>query len=101
MASPLIIFTYEFLKNPDCLKVDVKGIEYIDNETIKAQVNVYYCSIIPLKNFKLLMGENEIIFDEVSQGNTTQTVVLKIHVNEVKRVEFKVAGIYGFSIYFR
>jgi len=101
IASPLIIFTYEFLQNPDCLKVDVKSVEYVNNETIKAQVNVFYCSIIPLKDFKLVIGEDEIIFDEISRGNTTKTITLKVYDNEVKGIEFKVAGIYGFKLHYR
>lgn len=101
IASPLIIFTYEFLQNSDCLKVDVKSVEYVNNETIKAQVNVFYCSIIPLKDFKLVIGEDEIIFDEISRGNTTKTITLKVYDNEVKGIEFKVAGIYGFKLHYR
>lgn len=101
VAYPLAVFVQEFLQNPECLKIDVENIENINDTLVKAQVNVHYCSTISLRDLKLVIGETEIMFDAVSRGTSSKIVTLKVNNNEVKSIEFKVAGIYGFRLYFR
>ncbi|MEM1639615.1 MAG: hypothetical protein QXJ69_06060 [Desulfurococcaceae archaeon] len=101
MTYPLAVFIKELLENPECLKISIENVESINNIFVKAQVSIHYCSTIPLRDLRIVIGESEISFDTVSKGTFSKLVILRVNDSDVKNIEFKVAGLYGFKLRLR
>lgn len=94
--APLVLFTYTSLKNPGCINLEVNPVEQVNVDRYRVIITVNYCSSVPLRDFKVEIGSTEMLFEEVKAGRVSGEIVLSSSDLQagVRRVEFKVAGLY-------
>lgn len=97
---PLGIFIHDVLQNPECLKFEVIEWEYVNDEMIRANIKIAYCSNIPLRDVSVSIGEREVYIGDLFRGEFTKEVLVGRTDFEagLKTMRFSVAGLYRLVI---
>lgn len=93
LAYPLIIFTNDFLKNPECIKISVESIQTLNETHERAEIKVYYCSRIVVRDIKLVVGRNTVYFDQLTTGTNSKVLIIDTRDLEFKSMEFTILSI--------
>ncbi|MEM0247241.1 MAG: hypothetical protein QXH02_03175 [Desulfurococcaceae archaeon] len=102
-VAPLVLFIHDVLENPECIGLEIRPLGQVSEDTIKAVLEVNYCSEVPLKDLKIQLSDREIGIEEVKAGKVVKEVVLSrgdLEVGIVK-VEFKIGGLYRVVLEYR
>lgn len=93
IAYPLVIFTNDFLSNPECLKIRIESIQVLNETHERAEVKVYYCSSADVKDVKLVAGRNIVYFDRLSTGVNSKVLIIDIRDLEFESIEFTILNL--------
>lgn len=93
MAYPLIIFTNDFLRNPECIKISVESIQVLNETHEKAEIRVYYCSRADIRDIELVVGRNIVYFDRLTTGINSKVLIVDIRDLEFKSIEFTILNL--------
>ncbi|MEM4528357.1 MAG: hypothetical protein QXS23_04115, partial [Desulfurococcaceae archaeon] len=98
--APLIIFVNDFIGNPECLSIHSEEIEQIDEDQYRVITRINYCSSISLKELRLVIGNKEIVLNNLVKGVTEKEITLTRNDLEigVRRVEVNILGIYKLTL---
>ncbi|MEM1628504.1 MAG: hypothetical protein QW551_04415 [Desulfurococcaceae archaeon] len=100
LIAPLIIFINDFIGNPGCLSIHSEEIEQINEDQYRVVTRINYCSSISLKELRLVIGNKEIVLNNLVKGVTEKEITLTRNDLEigVRRVEVNILGIYKLTL---
>ena len=102
VASPLVVFLLEAVSDPQgILRIHVAGMALDESGVLMVELVLEYKGSVPLKDFTLeVLGEKVLVGDVVRGNYTVKVRVPELHdpVDASVKAEFKLAGLYSFSI---
>lgn len=96
ITAPFAIFIYQIANKPNCISINVENVIPLDDNRISAKVTLQYALDIPLSRVRIVVGDTEIIFENVVKGAVSKDVVLTLSDIQqgIREEEIVIAGLF-------
>lgn len=100
IASPFAIFIYQLMSNPKCIEVAIEDIKPLNGNAFSARVVLHYSLDIPLRRVRVMAGDKNVIFENITRGVVSKEVILTPDETRrgVRGVEIEITG---FRVYLK
>ncbi|MEM2733553.1 MAG: hypothetical protein QXJ19_02180 [Candidatus Bathyarchaeia archaeon] len=96
IAAPFTIFIYQIANKPNCISISIENVVPLDDNRFSVRVTLQYALDITLSRVRIMIGNTEVIFEDVVKGAVSKDVVLTLSDIQqgIKEEEIVIAGLF-------